>query len=111
MVNPAPDAAGTASPARFRAASFLAPARITNVSLDRNSGSRCTAISAIRHNQHVEHNPRAPESVYRPVIEKLIAELMDATFEATDTDMKVRLASLELRARALLERWEVRGVN
>ena len=58
--------------------------------------------------EHVEHNPRVPESVDRPVIESLIAELMDATFDATDADNKVRLAALELRARAaqrLVTKW------
>ena len=60
---------------------------------------------------HIEHNPLAPESVYQPAIETIIADLMDATFEATDTNTKVRLAGLELRARAVLERWEVRAVN
>ena len=60
---------------------------------------------------HVEHNDRALETVYRPAIEGIIAELQDATFEATDTDIRVQLAALELRARLVLERWEVRAVN
>ena len=37
--------------------------------------------------------------------ESLIAELMDATFEATDETEKARLAALEMRGRLVLERW------
>ncbi len=52
-----------------------------------------------------------PESVHRPVVVELIADLQERTFRSTDGPQKVRLASLELRARMILNRWLKRDTN
>ena len=52
-----------------------------------------------------------PESVHRPVVEKLVADLQERTYRSTDEAEKVRLASLESRARLILDRWRKRDTN
>jgi hypothetical protein len=47
----------------------------------------------------------------RAGVVEIVAELMELTYRSTDQDEKVRLAVLELRARALLERWGDSGQN
>ncbi len=58
----------------------------------------------------LEHH-LGPESIHRPVVVELIADLQERTFRSTDEAEKVQLASLELRARLILDRWRKRGTN
>ena len=51
------------------------------------------------------------ESTYRPIVEALVANLMERTFRSTDQAKKVRLGALEMRARLILKRWKGRNVN
>ena len=52
-----------------------------------------------------------PESIYKSSVVNLIADLQEETYRSTDEREKVRLASLELRARLILDRWRKREVN
>ncbi len=52
-----------------------------------------------------------PESIHRPHLEKLVADLQEATFQAVGDDAKARLAALEMRARMVLKRWDNDSVN
>ena len=52
-----------------------------------------------------------PESLYRQTLEGIIAELVDATFESTDPNEKALLATVEMRARLILDRWKKLNLN
>ena len=69
-----------------------------------------TIVEAISLITRLERYP-APESTYRATIETLIADLMDQTYGSTNPAEKVTLASLEMRARLIRERWLKDGVN
>ena len=51
------------------------------------------------------------ESVYRCTLLSFIADLQERTYRSTDDGEKVRLATLELRARLILNRWKKRDTN
>ena len=58
----------------------------------------------------LEHYP-GPESTYRPTLERMIADLMEQTYRSTDASQKITLATLEMRARLIRERWLKQGTN
>lgn len=78
------------------------PTRRTLSGMDRS-----TCVSLVR---TLEDDPsRVP--AYFSALEEAIRWLMDATFESTDPDAKVRLAFTEMRARLVWERFRKMNAN
>ena len=76
-------------------------------------GTRGLALNikdAVAFVSNLEQN-LGPESAHRRSLEGLIAELMEETFRSNDPSEKALLASVEMRARLILERWKKSEVN
>ena len=63
------------------------------------NASRCQALVA-----ELERDPERVPAYHRE-LELAIQRLMDTTFENAEPKEKIRLASIEMRARFVLDRW------